>query len=64
MIDRDGKRVDPISVETFQRRDNQIGRVYPFSIDGGIGQCKFVYKTPGVIVKERFGFSHVSLPDP
>ena len=64
LIDKDGQRIDPTSVETFQRRENQIGRVYSFSIDGGISQCKFVYKTPGVIVKERFSFRFADVPLP
>jgi hypothetical protein len=49
LIDSQGERVENGGFETTSRTENEIGVAYFFDVAGGLGDYKFVYKTPGTI---------------
>jgi hypothetical protein len=48
-IDSKGERVENGGFETTSRTENEIGVAYFFDVAGGLGDYKFVYKTPSTI---------------
>ncbi len=52
----DGKPVPYKTVEITHQGDNQIGLAYFFSADRPLGEYRFVYKTPGVIVSAKYEY--------
>ncbi|MCH7728321.1 MAG: hypothetical protein IH991_17865 [Planctomycetes bacterium] len=64
MLDADGKVVEFAAEEAFLLGDDEIGRVYLFDIGKGLDGYKFVYSTPGMIIKKpiRFELKDIELP--
>lgn len=56
MIDPSGRPVQPEAEESFLRSDDQIGLAYWFDLKNGPGGCRFVYQTPGAVVRKTFSF--------
>ncbi len=57
----DGKPMPYKTVEITRQSDNQIGLAYFFSVDRPLGEYRFVYKTPGVIVSSKFEYGRLRL---
>jgi hypothetical protein len=49
LIDSKGERVENGGFETTSRTESEIGVAYFFDVAGGLGDYKFVYKTPSTI---------------
>lgn len=64
IIDGSGKPIQPAAEESFLRADNQVGRAYLFNLEDGPVGCRFIYETPGVVVRKTFAFEfeNVDLP--
>lgn len=64
IVDSKGNAVLPAAEESFLRADNQVGRAYLFDLENGPDGCRFVYETPGAVVRKsfQFQFEDIDLP--
>jgi hypothetical protein len=64
VLDAAGKKLDNIGLEETTRSTNEIGVAYLFDLDQGPEGCKFVYKTPALIlqVPVEYELKDIELP--
>ncbi len=64
LLDPEGERVDHAGMQATLQRDDEVGVAYLFDREQGIEGCKFVYKTPVVIVSMPVGYQLKDIPLP
>ena len=51
LIDADGQKLDNVGQQTTRQTRNEVGVAYLFDLPEGPGGCKFVYKTPALVLQ-------------
>lgn len=51
MLDAKGQRLDHLGLEQTRQDVNEVGVAYLFDCEDGLKGCKFVYKTPSMIIR-------------
>lgn len=51
LIDKDGKRLENVGLQATRQGTNEVGVAYLFDLPDGPEGCKFVYKTPALILQ-------------
>lgn len=64
LVDSDGNEVRHVSSEAFALEDEAVGRVYLYDLPKGPTGHKFVYKTPGKVVRVNVDFQLKDIPLP
>ncbi|MBP85290.1 MAG: hypothetical protein CMJ64_01010 [Planctomycetaceae bacterium] len=64
VLDANGKKLNNIGLEETRRSTNEIGVAYLFDLSDGAEGCKFVYKTPALIlqVPVEYELKDIELP--
>jgi hypothetical protein len=64
IVDAAGKPIQPAAEESFLQGEDQVGRAYFFDLEKGTEGCRFVYETPGAVVRKsfQFEFKDIDLP--
>lgn len=60
----DGERFEHAGLQAFRQADNEVGVAYLSDRDGGLADCKFVYKTPALLIQLPVAFELKDLPLP
>ncbi|MDA1051092.1 MAG: hypothetical protein O3C40_11525 [Planctomycetota bacterium] len=51
LTDKDGKRLENVGLQATRQAANEVGVAYLFDLPDGPAGCKFVYKTPALILQ-------------
>ncbi|MBI2481564.1 MAG: hypothetical protein HYV60_23855, partial [Planctomycetia bacterium] len=51
LTDRDGKRLENVGLQATRQEANEVGVAYLFDLPDGPEGCKFVYKTPALVLQ-------------
>ena len=64
VLDANGKKLDNLGLEETRRSADEIGVAYLFDLNGGPEGCRFVYKTPALIlqVPVEYELKEIELP--
>ncbi len=60
----DGQRFEHAGLQAFRQADNEVGVAYMSDRDGGLAGCKFVYKTPALLIQLPVAFELKDIPLP
>jgi hypothetical protein len=60
----DGQRFEHAGLQAFRQADNEVGIAYMSDRDGGLAGCKFVYKTPALLIQLPVAFELKDIPLP
>jgi len=64
LLDPQGERIEIAGLESRGQRQNEVSVAYLFAHEGGLKDCKFVYKTPTSIVRQTVNYELKDLPLP
>ncbi len=59
-----GERFEHAGLQAFRQADNEVGVAYLCDRDGGLAGCKFVYKTPALLIQVPVAFELKDIPLP
>jgi len=51
LTDKDGTRLENVGFQATRQGTNEVGVAYLFDLPGGPERCKFVYKTPALVLQ-------------
>ncbi|MEO8499147.1 MAG: hypothetical protein ABI614_29120, partial [Planctomycetota bacterium] len=51
LTDKDGKRLENVGLQATRQGTNEVGVAYLFDLPDGPEGCKFVYKTPALVLQ-------------
>jgi len=60
----DGQRFEHAGLQAFRQAANEVGVAYLTDRDGGLAGCKFVYKTPALLIQTPVAFELKEIPLP
>jgi uncharacterized membrane protein len=60
----DGQRFEHAGLQAFRQAANEVGVAYLSDRDGGLAGCKFVYKTPALLIQLPVEFELKDIPLP
>ncbi len=60
----DGQRFEHVGLQAFRQAENEVGVAYLSDREGGLAGCKFVYKTPAVLIQMPVPFELKDIPLP
>lgn len=60
----DGQRFEHVGQQAFRQAENEVGVGYLSDREGGLAGCKFVYKTPAVLIQMPVAFQLKDIPLP
>lgn len=63
-LDPDGHRFEPVGMQAFRQTGNEVGVAYSSSRQQGLAGCKFVYKTPTLLITTPIEFELKDIPLP
>jgi hypothetical protein len=64
LLDQEGHRIANAGLEATRQEQNEVGVAYLFDVPDGLEGCKFVYKTPAVIVRHTISYELEDMPLP
>jgi len=60
----DGQRFEHAGLQAFRQAENEVGAGYLSDREGGLAGCKFVYKTPAILIQMPVAFELKNIPLP
>jgi len=60
----DGQRFEHAGMQAFRQADNEVGVAYLSDREGGLADCKFIYKTPTLLMLVPVEFELKDIPLP
>jgi len=60
----DGQRYEHAGLQAFRQAANEVGVAYLSDREGGLAGCKFVYKTPALLIQVPVAFEIKQIPLP
>lgn len=63
-IGPDGQRFEHVGQQAFRQAENEVGVAYLSDRETGLADCKFVYKTPAVLIQMPVAFELKDIPLP
>lgn len=51
LTDKDGKKLENVGFQATRQETNEVGVAYLFDLPDGPEGCKFVYKTPALVLQ-------------
>ena len=60
----DGQRIEHAGLQAFRQDENEVGVAYLCDRENGLTGCKFVYKTPAVLIQMPVAFELKDIPLP
>ena len=63
-IGPDGQRFEHVGQQAFRQTENEVGVAYLSDRENGLADCKFVYKTPAVLIQMPVAFELKDIPLP
>ena len=64
LLSAGGKRIDNAGVQPTRHNGEELGLSYLFELPGSLAGCKFVYKTPAVILRVPVDYEFRDIPLP
>jgi len=64
LVAPDGQRIETLGMEVTRQDERRVGVSYLFDREEGLQGCKFVYKTPVMLVRQRWEYELRDLPLP
>ncbi len=64
LLDGQGERIEDIGMQTFRQTQDEVGISYMFDCEQGLEGCKFVYKTPAMLVNLPVDYELTKIPLP